>query len=92
MFVSLVIVNVSYLEPLSTMGSLSHRGTISDMRLQQLLRRHETRTDEYSKSSPIAAESSTRFDIGAISDKKLRDQINQKQDVSDNRCSLNQDQ
>jgi hypothetical protein len=52
----------SYIDQQSNLGSSRRFGTSSDLKLQKLLRQHETRIDASTIGSPTVGDRSTRFD------------------------------
>ena len=68
-------------DPLSTMGSSRRFGTSSELKLQKILRRHDTQFDASQIASPDPGDRSTRFDYDATRDNYIRQEIDEKQKV-----------
>jgi hypothetical protein len=65
----------------STMSSSRRFGTSSELKLQKLLRGHETNIDASQIASPDAGDRSTRFDYDATQANLIRQEIDEKQRV-----------
>ncbi len=63
----------SYIDQQSTLGSSRRFGASSDLKLQKLLRQHDTRIDASTIGSPTVGDRSTRFDYETRDDQVRRD-------------------
>lgn len=70
-----------YIEQQSTMGSSRRFGASSELKLQRLLHKADTRVDGSQIGSPTPYDRSTRFDLDAKDDQTRRD-IDRKREVS----------
>lgn len=64
------------------MGSSRRFGATTDLKLQRLLRQHDTRVDGSQIGSPTVMDRSTRFDLEATKDDQVRRDIDKKREVS----------
>jgi hypothetical protein len=65
-----------HLDLQSTMGSSRRFGTTSELKLQKMVRQHDTHVDASQIGSPVVVDRTTRFD-----DDITRDAIDRKQEV-----------
>lgn len=64
------------------MGSSRRFGASSELKLQRLLRQHDTRVDGSQIGSPTVMDRSTRFDLETTKDDQIRKDIDRKREVS----------
>jgi hypothetical protein len=68
------------------MGSSRRFGTSSELKLQKVLRQHDTRIDASQIATPTTGDRLTRFDFEATrGDEKLRKEIDEKREVCFNK-------
>ena len=63
------------------MGSSRRFGTTSELKLQKILRQHDTRIDASQIGSPTGIDRTTRFDQEATRDEQIRRDIEGKREV-----------